>query len=344
MRVPTAHERRSVRCAARALSPALFCSTASRTATPRRTQSARAAHSALRTRIYAGCAELAARASVPYFSTVIRVSALHIYPIKGCAGTSLTELQLDARGPVGDRRFLVVDASGTFLTQRDTPRMALIRPQLTHASLGLEAPGMPHLEVPLVGPRGPARTVTVWRDTLRAEFMGEPVSAWLSSFLARTVELVRFDETATRVANPAYAPPDTNLGFADGYPLLLISEASLAALNARLAEPLPMDRFRPNLVVTATEPHAEDTWSTIRIGDVEFDVVKGCDRCTVTTVDQNTAVAGKEPLRTLATYRRNQGKIYFGQNVVHARAGTLKLGDALEIVATRPPLAFELER
>ncbi len=268
-----------------------------------------------------------------------RVSGLHIYPVKSCGGVSLPEVALDARGPVGDRRLMVVDADGLFITQRTLPALALIRVGVAGDVLTLSAPGHASLSVPLTAPAA-RRQVQVWGSEVDAVSMGPLAYRWLSDVLGTEAELVQMDAQSTRIANPHYAPPDTQVSFADAYPLLLISEASLDHLNAKLRSAglesaLPMDRFRPNLVVTGTEPHAEDAWRQIRIGDVVLDVVKPCDRCVTTTVDQQTGRTSKEPLKTLATYRKHDNKIYFGQNVVHRNLGTLRLGDDVEVLSTR---------
>lgn len=268
-----------------------------------------------------------------------QLSALHLYPVKGCAGISVPQVLIDARGPVGDRRLMVVDADGVFMTQRSHPRMALIRTQLSSSHLTLDAPGMSMLSVSLV-PENPRRVATqVWRSQVNAVSLGTRAQTWLSEFLGTDAALVGMDEQSARTASTDYAPPDTHVSFADAYPILLVSEASLEHLNAKLSTPLPMNRFRPNLVVSGTAPHEEDTWVSIRIGDVQLDVVKPCDRCTVTTVDQLTGLSGKEPLKTLASYRRRDNKIYFGQNLVHRSLGLLRIGAEVEVLSTQTPLA-----
>lgn len=274
-----------------------------------------------------------------------KVSALHLYPIKGCAGLSVSEMTLDARGPVGDRRFMIVDEHGMFMTQRSHARMALIRPQLTSTEITLDAPGMPTLTLPLDAMDAARLDVQVWRSKVSAATMGPFAYQWLSDFLGTAAELVRMDDQSVRTASTEYAPPGTHVTFADAYPLLLISEASLEQLNTKLLaagldQPLPMNRFRPNVVVSGTEPHAEDSWASVRVRQVELWIVKSCDRCTVTTIDQTTAVAGNEPLKTLSTYRKHDSRIYFGQNLVHRGLGTLRVGDDVDVLRTQTPLPF----
>jgi uncharacterized protein YcbX len=167
----------------------------------------------------------------------------------------------------------------------------------------------------------------VWDDTCSATWLGQKAAEWFSEFLGMACSLVHMASDTVRPADPALAPGGTRVSFADGFPFLLISEASLADLNRRLAEPLPMNRFRPNLVVAGGEPYQEDSWTRIEIGGIGLQVVKPCGRCLVTTTDQITGERGKEPLRTLATYRKRDGEVMFGQNVLHEAPGHLRIGD-----------------
>jgi MOSC domain-containing protein len=264
------------------------------------------------------------------------VSQLHVYPVKSCAGTALEVAQLDARGIVHDREFMVIDRYGDFLTQRELPRLALIRPRRTEDLLELSAPGMPlYWLTPLV--EGGSTTVRVWRDHVAAIDQGDSVADWLSEFLGEHCRLVRQVDSAIRHVDRAYATdPRDQLGFADGYPLLLLSEESLADLNRRLAEPLPMNRFRPNVVVRGVaEAFAEDCWARIRIGEVECSAVKACARCVITTTDQLTAERKPEPLLTLTAYRRVPRGVLFGQNVIHHTRGVLRVGDPVDVLSRR---------
>jgi uncharacterized protein YcbX len=262
----------------------------------------------------------------------IVVSALYYYPIKSCRGIALGEAVLDARGIAGDRAYMVIDEDGGFLTQRELPRMALIepRPSTDGTSLAVDAPGMPSLVVEVDG-AGTRRPVTIWDDRCSAIDLGPEPAEWLSEFLATPCRLVRFPPDEKRPVDPTFAMQTSDqVGFSDGFPLLLTSESSLADLNARMATPLPMNRFRPNVVVRGSAPYAEDSWSRIRVGQIALAVVKSCARCPITTTDQLTAVRAKEPLRTLATYRHVHGKgVMFGQNVIHADTGTIRVGDAV---------------
>jgi hypothetical protein len=266
-----------------------------------------------------------------------RVMALYHYPIKSCAGTALDVAALDARGIVHDREFMLVDAAnGRFLTQRELPRMALVTPRLDDGAgtmLTVSAPDAPPLSVP-VRATGPTCEVIVWRDGCRAVDQGDEIARWFAAFLGVACRLVRMADGHERTVDPAYATSARDqVGFADGYPLLLISEESLADLNARLAEPLPMNRFRPNIVVAGVGgSFAEDGWSRVRIGETVFHIVKACARCAITTTDQRTATVGKEPLTTLATYRRGERGVLFGQNLIHEGPGSIRRGDRVEVL------------
>jgi hypothetical protein len=270
----------------------------------------------------------------------MHLASLFTYPVKSCGGLTHGSIALDASGPVWDRRWMVVDAEGRFLTQREFPPMALIQPTLTRHDLTLGAPGMPEISLPLAGEHGPWRQVEIWGDQCRAWDEGEAVSEWLTNYLDIEVSLVRIADDFIRRVDERYAPAPAQTGFSDGFPLLIASEASLADLNARLTErgkaPVPMSRFRPNLVVTGCEAWAEDTWRTVQIGEITLDVVKPCARCKMTTVDQSSGAIPdvKEPLATLATFRQQQGtKVMFAQNAIHRGRGTLNVGDPVEIIA-----------
>lgn len=265
------------------------------------------------------------------------VSALYCYPIKSCAGTALDEAAIDARGIRHDRELLVIDAAtGRFLTQRELPRMALIAPRIADGALRATAPGMPALAAP-IRREGATREVAVWRDRCPAVDQGADAARWFSDFLRHECRLVRMAEGFVRRVDPAYATADRDqVGFADGYPFLLLSEESLADLNRRLPEPLPTDRFRPNIVIAGGgAPYVEDRLARVRIGAVAFQVVKACARCAITTTDQATAQRGKEPLATLATYRRVERGVLFGQNLIHEGPGTIRRGDRVAVLDRR---------
>ena len=265
----------------------------------------------------------------------IAVAEVSIYPVKSCRGLSLSHARVIWSGLEHDRSFMVVDGGGRFLSQRSHPRLCLASVALEADRLRITAPGRPDLEVPLNVDEG-RRQVEVWRDTVAAVSAGPMAARWLTTFLDEDCELVRMPEATVREVDPDAAGPGHRVAFADAYPLLVVSEASLADLNRRLEEPLTMDRFRPNLVVTGCPPFAEDEWRRIRIGNVEFVGVKPCARCSTTTVDQMTAERGKEPLATLARYRRRGREVLFGQNMVHLGTGVIQVGDPVEVLETGP--------
>lgn len=261
------------------------------------------------------------------------LSRINIYPIKSAAGISLDTSEVDDRGLRHDRRWMLVDEEGVFLSQRRLPRMALIRVSLHSDGLAVDAPGMPALSVPFEPVDGDPIQAKIWSDETTVLPVGEEADQWFGGFLGARCRLVYLPESSVRIVRQDYGRSGDQVGLADGFPFLLISEASLENLNGRLEKPLPMNRFRPNLVVRSCPAHAEDRWSRIRIGEMEFRVVKPCARCAIPTIDQQTAGRGKEPLRTLATYRRFSGKVLFGQNLIHDSTGTLKVGDPLEVVS-----------
>jgi uncharacterized protein len=263
----------------------------------------------------------------------LRLSSLHVYPIKSCGGIAVEEWDVDERGLRHDRRWMLVDGTGRFMSQRRHPRMALISIRVEADRLAVNAPGMPSLEVPLLlSDREPMLT-SVWGDLVETLPVGDKADRWFSEFLGVRCRLVHLPDESVRPVDPDYSEQGDRVGLADGFPFLLISEASLANLNARLEHALPMNRFRPNLVVAGCEPFAEDGWRRVRIGHITFRVAKPCARCAITTVDQGTAARGKEPLRTLATFRKHGTKVLFGQNLIHEAAGMLRAGDPVEVVS-----------
>jgi uncharacterized protein YcbX len=263
------------------------------------------------------------------------LSGLYVYPIKSAGGIRLEASDVDGRGFQHDRRWMLVDETGRFMSQRRFPRMALIGVRIEPFGLVVDAPDMPSLEVPFRPPDGRLLLAQVWDDLVESLTVGDDADRWFGEFLDVSCKLVYLPNESVRPVDPVYGRPGEQVGFADGFPFLLISEASLADLNARLERPVPMNRFRPNLVVRGCEPFAEDGWKLIRIGSLTFRVVKPCSRCTIPTVDQRTAEAGKEPLRTLARFRKVGTKVLFGQNLIHDGTGTLRRGDPVEIVQSR---------
>jgi uncharacterized protein YcbX len=266
----------------------------------------------------------------------IRVSALYYYPVKSCAGTALRTAEFGPRGIVHDREFMVVDASARFVTQREQPRLALVRPRRTEQSLELSAPGMPLLALDVND--GSRFEACIWRDRVMVADQGAQAAEWVSAYLQQDCRLVRLPEDVTRPVDPEYAVTARDqVSLADGYPALLVSEESLSDLNSRLDQPLPMNRFRPNIVVRGSEEaYAEDGWAEIQVSSMWFSVVKACARCVITTTDQETAERGQEPLLTLASYRRIPRGVLFGQNLIHRAAGHISVGDRVNPVVRAP--------
>lgn len=259
------------------------------------------------------------------------LAGLYRYPVKSLRGEAFEALDIGRRGFLFDREWMVVDATGRFVTQRQQPRMALVSARvLADGRLALRAPGMPNLTL-ADGTAGPS-DVTVWRDTVKAARVGAPADDWLTDFLGLQCQLVRLAKDTVRPVDPTYAKAGDEVGFADGFPFLLISQASLDDLNRRLEEPLPMQRFRPNLVVSGCEPFAEDAWRRLRIGGVTLRVAKPCSRCIIPTIDPETAERSAEPLRTLMQYRRRENQVFFGQNLIPDTTGALGLGMRVEVL------------
>jgi uncharacterized protein YcbX len=256
-----------------------------------------------------------------------RVSSLHVYPVKSCGGIALASATVAVTGlvadGVGDREWMIVDRDGHFVTQREFPRLALVALGLSADALAFSAPGTPSLRVPLTGPTREALDVIVWRSDVRGLDAGDAAAAWFSAWLGNEVRLVRFDRSLPRPCNPEFAGDSgAHTFFADGYPLLVIGDGSLAELNERLARggagPLPMNRFRPNVVLAGLPPFAEDHLDTVTVGAVVLQLVKPCVRCQVTTTDQATGALGIEPLQTLGAFRMDArlGGVTFGMNAI----------------------------
>jgi uncharacterized protein len=260
----------------------------------------------------------------------VTLSGLYVYPIKSCAGVSLQGADLSATGLRHDRRWMLVDETGEFMSQRAHPRMALISVRFAPERMIVSAPGMPELEIPLRDETGNRIDVRVFGDTNKGELVGGEADRWFVEYLEFPCRLVHKPDDNPRLVDSSFAESGDQVSFADGFAFLLISEASLEDLNGRLEVPLPMNRFRPNFVVRGCEPYAEDGWSRLRIGSVPFRVAEPCPRCAITTVDQRTGVRGKEPLRTLSTYRNTELGTVFGRNLIHDTLGTVRVGDPVE--------------
>ncbi len=261
------------------------------------------------------------------------LATISIYPVKSLRGHDVLISRVEHMGLENDRRLMVVDPSGLFLTQRQHAQMALVTPLLDANRVTLSAPGMNNLTFELIK-LGKHMNVEIWSSSgVDAIDQGDLAAEWLSEFLKMPARLVRINEELPRKVNPDYAlDPDDRVGFADGFPILVISQESLDDLNKRLEIPIPMNRFRPNIVINGVEPFAEDGWKRIRIGQVEMGLVKPCARCNVPTIDQDTAKSGKEPNATLARFRKFDGKVLFGMNVIPINPGVIKTGTPVEIL------------
>ncbi|MDE3154302.1 MAG: MOSC domain-containing protein [Acidobacteriota bacterium] len=265
----------------------------------------------------------------------LTVSALHVYPLKSCRGLSLDRATVGRMGLQYDRQWMFVDERGMFVAQRGDGRLGvevrtlcLVRTALAGGLLRVTAPDMPPLELPLAGLAGAEVPVQVWQSRTIGIDQGPEAEAWATTYLGRErpgrYRLVRMPDEGHRLSKKGPA----ELAFADGYPFLIISEASLEDLNRRLAEPLPMNRFRPNIVLRGCAPYGEDTLDALRIGSVELMGMPLCPRCPIPTTNQETGERGKEPLRTLATYRRGEdGSVLFGRNFSHRTEGEIAVGD-----------------
>lgn len=265
----------------------------------------------------------------------MHVASLHVYPVKGARGIELASSDVLASGLRHDRRFMVVEDNGSFVTQREHPRMALVDVVLERDRIVVSVGG-DEADVPLA-PTGPRRRVRVWNDEVDAIDVGGEGAALFSDLLERPCSLVYMPLDVVRAVEARHARPGDRVGFADAYPVLVASLSSLADLGVRLVngggQPLPMNRFRPNIVVAGGAPYAEDHATSVRIGALSLRTPKRCARCKVTTIDQETAEAGKEPLRTLASYRRAGAEVHFAMNAIpdlsSDASATIRTGDAV---------------
>ena len=268
---------------------------------------------------------------------MLHLSALYRYPLKSCKAEPLRQARFDELGLSGDRRWMLVDESnGRFFTQRALPHMSQLSVLWNQqGGVTLSAPNLASLDVALPeNIEANLRGVTVWRDTLRVPDAGDEAARWASDFIGKPTRLVHIPKERARWLPSGYGTVDDKVGFADGFPLLLIGQASVDDLSNRIGRPQEMLRFRPNLVVEGARAFAEDGWRRIRIGRTEFRVLKGCSRCILTTIDPATGMRSedREPLSTLKTYRESEGEIWFGQNLVNDGAGAVEVGMEVEVL------------
>jgi uncharacterized protein YcbX len=292
----------------------------------------------------------------------MQISEINIYPIKSLKGISLESSPVEKRGLRFDRRWMLTDRDGMFFTQRETPKMATVDVRVNGNGLIASADGFEPVNIPHEPDRGERQSVVVWQSDVDALAYRGIVSEWFSDVLERSCQLVLMPDTSERHVSPQFDTGDDIVSFADGYPLLLIGEGSLAEVNERLHDrykdeeygeklPLPMNRFRPNLVVQGSDPFEEDRWAKIRIGEAIFRVAKPCARCVMTTVDQARGeFDGKEPLKMIASFRQAKdvfpnsyeklgqtaNAVLFGENLIRENPGTsVRIGDEVEVLETR---------
>ncbi len=265
------------------------------------------------------------------------LSGLFVYPIKSLAGFAVQDWPVTDRGLKYDRRWMLVDEHNRFLSQRTLPQMARLKTRIEQSQLIVSAPDLPELALATRPTDYQAQiSVQLWRHQLPAWQLNPEFDLWFSRALGQACRLVYQPEESLRRVSPAYAKPGDIAAFSDGYPFLLVSQASLDALNRRLAEPVSAIRFRPNLLIETNHAFAEDSWRKIQIGAISFRLPKPCSRCPVPNVDPETGQRRNQPMTTLAEYRKWQGKVYFGQNAIHDQTGTLAVGDALSVLETGP--------
>jgi uncharacterized protein YcbX len=259
------------------------------------------------------------------------IQDIFIYPIKSLGGIRLTEAKVEERGFQFDRRWMLVDQKGVFLTQRTQTQMALLQVELGETGLIVFDKRNPEdtLQIPYNQISDQEIEVEIWDDRVLATIVDPVLDTWFSEKLGMPCHLVIMPESTQRKVSPKYAVNDESVSFADGMPYLILGQESLNDLNSRLEKPVTMDRFRPNIVFSGGQSYVEDSWKKIRIGAVEFQVVKPCARCVLTTIDQETGLQGKEPLKTLAGYRTIGNKVYFAQNMVALESGIIRIGDQI---------------
>lgn len=273
---------------------------------------------------------------------MLTISELFIYPVKSLGGIAVPRARLTDRGFEHDRRWMIVDRENRFITQRVLPAMALLQVQLTDEGLHIYHKAKPaeSIDIPFLPPASHTAPVTVWDDTCEAQYAGGRADEWLSDMLSFDCRLVYMPDDSHRPVDTRYATAGEITSLSDGFPALMIGQASLDDVNSRLALPLPMNRFRPNIVFTGGRPYEEDEMAHFTVRGMDFYAVKPCARCVMTTIDQDNALAAKEPLKTLAAYRNKNNKIYFGQNILYKGSGVIEVGDRIEVLKRNPAIDF----
>lgn len=269
-------------------------------------------------------------------SIMLQVSKLFIYPIKSLGGISVSVAVVTDRGLQFDRRWMLVDENNQFMTQRSFSEMALLQTHLTNEALKVSQKKSGESVMVPFEPAGKTISVQVWSNRCKAIIVDTGLNEWFSDVLGKTCQLVYMPDTTKRRVDGRYATQNEITTFTDGYPFMMIGQSSLDHLNQSLKEKLPINRFRPNIVFTGGVPHEEDTWAHFSIGKIDFYGVKLCSRCVITTINQDTIEKGKEPLKTLSSYRMKNNKIYFGQNLLHQGNGNIHVGDSIEVIERKP--------
>ena len=264
----------------------------------------------------------------------MQLKSLYLYPVKSCAPLKVESARVEARGLAHDRRWMVVDHNGVFVTGRQFPKLTLMRALPEEEGTRVTAPGMPSLV--LDPPAAPLATVSIWKNDTHAFVGADAGSEWISSYLGIDARFVYMGLGLERHLNPNYAQPGDLVSFADSFPIMLIGDKSLELLNSKLATPVAMERFRPNLVVRTAMPHEEDDWARLSIGGIEFEVAKACTRCNFVNVDPASGARSEvgEPLKTLTQYRRSDIGVTFGRHLIPRGLGEIRLGDEVTVVST----------
>jgi len=265
---------------------------------------------------------------------MLQISELYIYPIKSLGGISVKQATVTDRGFENDRRWMLVDENNCFITQRQVPEMALLQVAIEDASLRVthKIKG-DSINIPFISGSGEQEMVTIWNDICPAVHMSDKVDDWFTTMLGITCRLTHMPDETRRQVDQNYAPGDAITSFSDAYPYLIIGQATLDELNSRLEQALPVNRFRPNMVFTGGEPFEEDKLGHFVINHINFYGVKLCARCVIITIDQDSGLKGKEPTKTLSTYRMRNNNVYIGQNLVHKGEGFISVGDSLQVIS-----------
>lgn len=264
----------------------------------------------------------------------IILSEINVYPIKSASGISLKNAKVGEKGLESDRRWMLVDAKGKFISQRSNPELSLVAVSIEKDGLTVKhkVKNYGNLFIPFEVDEEYQKEVEVWDEKCFAVPVSNAADCWFGKVLGMPCQLVYMPDNSKRIVDPKYSSGKETVGFADGFPFLLIGQSSLDNLNSKLEKPVEMNRFRPNLVFTGGEPFIEDTWKEFKIGTITFYPVKPCARCVITTVDQETAESGSEPLATLSTFRKKNNKVLFGQNLIHEGIGIINVGNPLFLV------------